>query len=81
MWCVEGNQGKNSMVTSPLWVSGRLDRLINMHIRCNAYSSEAHQAPLQCWKCIFDTVVKITLLETQFKIWRGNMLYYTSTAG
>lgn len=41
MWGVEGNQGKNNMVTSPLWVSASLDRLINMCIK---------------FKCVFDGV-------------------------
>lgn len=25
MWCIEGNKGRNNMVTSPPWVSGSLD--------------------------------------------------------
>lgn len=31
MWCIEDSQGRNNMVTSPLWVSGSLDRLININ--------------------------------------------------
>lgn len=30
MWCIEGSQGRNNMVTSPLWVSGSLETLINI---------------------------------------------------
>lgn len=30
MWCVKGNQGRNNMVTSPLWVSGSAQRLRHM---------------------------------------------------
>ena len=61
------------------WESGQAHKY--GHIKYKAHSGEKHRAPLQCWKCIFDTVVNITLLGAQFKTQSGNMLYCTSTAG